>query len=122
MSDYLSALVYVDADGRPHVAHATPTHQKRNPIGRVMRKDEFVHCYGEAVVKCNGRVHIDGERPPRKYRDKYGYCRVRHAEKAARRNPRAVWEIHLCAPLWEAVFRRRPSGAWVCISHGEGFA
>lgn len=107
----------------PIIISITPTGERRNPIGRVMRKDEVIAVgFGIAHVYCDGRLVIDGERPPKKYRDKLGYCRVRHAEKAAKRNPKALWEIVLQAPLYDAAFVRRQPGAWVCVEHGEGFA
>lgn len=112
--------------------HISYTGEKRNPIGSVASLDMIVAIgFGIAEVTHNGRVVVDGERAAqhglsptarRRFCNAEGYVVLRKVERAAAKNPRGRWAVHIRGPLWDAEWERKRPGKWVCTSAGDGFA
>ena len=91
--------------------------------GAAARMSDLVVAWGAAGLYRDGRLVLDGDDPPRGYRDREGYLRFRDCERYARRRPGpSVWEVRVRSPLWDAVWRRARPGRWVVAESGPGFA
>lgn len=75
--------------------------------------------FGEATVRRDGEVVLDGENMPE---DATDYYTLKDAEKLAAADPHHDWRVTLFAPMRGRVYQRHDVGTWVLIESNNGFA
>lgn len=106
--------------------HVSLTGEARNPIGKVSSLNRaIVVGFGGAVVRRDGAIFVNGERPERRsVVNRHGVVTLRKVERWIKRHRagHSRWTARIDAPLWSATWERKRPGKWVCIEAGEGFA